>query len=354
MQRLALYFMILALVGVSCTTSEATEESEMELARGSYQEPVNWVDTARAVQGTFQRELLSNGKLSASRRAELSFQREGIIAEVAVRNGQRVQAGQLIARLDDTEARQEQRRAQARLAQAELDRRDALISAGYLQTDSSEIPAEVLELAALQSGYRQAQLDLEAATYQLGLTELRAPFAGTIANLRAQAFQASRDHQPLCLLQSLSPMQLHFSVLETELDLLQRGNTLQVEPLAQPGQSYPGSVLAVNPRVDENGLVEILAQLDNPGRDLLPGMNVRVRLRLAVPNQLIVPKEAVVLRQGRPVVFIYHNDTAYWHYVQPGLENSEAYSLIEGIQSDEIVITSGNLNLAHLAPVSVQ
>lgn len=354
MQKFCWICLFLSLGWLGCSSSEATDEAEMELARGSYQEPVNWVDTARAVQGTFQRELLSNGKLSASRRAELAFQREGIIAEVAVRNGQRVQAGQLIARLDDAEARQEQRRAQARLAQAELDRRDALISAGYLQTDSVEIPAEVLELAALQSGYRQAQLDLEAATYQLGLTELRAPFTGTVANLSAQPYQASRDHQPLCLLQDLSPMQLRFSVLETELDLLQSGTTLQVEPLAQADQSYPARVLAVNPRVDDNGLVEVLAQLDNPSRDLLPGMNVRVRLRQAVPDQLIVPKEAVVLRQGRPVVFVYRNDTAYWHYVQPDLENSETYSLTEGIQPDEIVITSGNLNLAHLAPVSIQ
>ncbi|MEM9985907.1 MAG: efflux RND transporter periplasmic adaptor subunit [Bacteroidota bacterium] len=211
-----------------------------------------------------------------------------------------------------------------------------------------------LELAALQSGYRQAQLDLEKASYQLSLTKLRAPFTGVVANLQAQPFQPSQDHRPLCLLQDLRPMEVRFSILETELGLLQTGNSLQIEPLAQLGQSYPARLLTINPHVNENGLVEIVAQVDQPGRQLLPGMNVRVRLRQAVPEQLIVPREAVVLRQGRPVVFVYRSDTAYWNYVQPDLENSQFYTLSEGIQADEIVIISGNLNLAHLAPVQIQ
>ncbi len=347
-------YLVLILFWVGCSSSESTEEPLVELARGTYQEPSNWVDTARVVRGTFQRELLSNGKLSASRKAELSFQQEGIIAKVAVRNGQRVKKGQLIAKLDDTQARQEKQRAAARLAQAELDRRDALISVGYLQTDSSKIPDEVLTLAALQSGYRQAQLDLESAIYQLSLTEIRAPFAGTVANLGAQAYQSSQDHRPLCLLQDLRPMLVRFSILETELDLLNSGNTLQIEPLAQAGESYPARLESVNPRVNKNGLVEVFAKMERPSSQLLPGMNVRVRLRQGVADQLIVPKEAVVLRQGRPVVFVYRNDTAFWHYVKPALENSEKYSLSEGLEANEIVITSGNLNLAHMARVKVQ
>jgi len=118
--------------------------------------------------------------------------------------------------------------------------------------------------------------------------------------------------------------------------------------------AFTGRITEVNPRVDDNGLLRLSAQVRNPQRQLLPGMNVQVRLQQAIPDQLFVPKSAVVLRQGRPVVFVYQQDTAYWHYVTPDLENSQHYTITDGLEANQTVITQGNLNLGHLAPVKIE
>jgi Na+-driven multidrug efflux pump len=70
-------------------------------------------------------------------------------------------------------------------------------------------------------------------------------------------------------------------------------------------------------------------------------------------KQLVVPKSAVVLRSGKQVVFTLTEDKAYWNYVHTGLENADSYTIIDGLKEGDIVITSGNINLAHEAPVKV-
>ena len=100
-------------------------------------------------------------------------------------------------------------------------------------------------------------------------------------------------------------------------------------------------------------MIQLIAHVRNKDQKLISGMNVKVRISKAVSDQLIIPKSAVVLRQGKPVVFTWANDTASWNYVVLGLENSRDWSIQSGLAANDIVITSGNLNLAHQSPVKV-
>lgn len=348
----AITITLVALISHSCKPSTSAQPGA-DVLPASAPAPTNWVDTARVIAGTFQRELLSQGKLAAQRQAELRFALPGPIAALPVANGQAVAKGQLIARLDATPQQQALAQAEVELAQAAVERRDRLLTAGHLPPDSATVPAEAWDLATLQSGHRAAQVAVDQARYQLTLTELRAPFAGRIADLSAQPHQQANPAEPLCLLLDLDPLRVAFTVLETELDMVTPGATVQVEPVALPSQTFTGRITEVNPRVDDNGLLRLSAQVRNPQRQLLPGMNVQVRLQQAIPDQLFVPKSAVVLRQGRPVVFAYQQDTAYWHYVTPDLENSQHYTITDGLEANQTVITQGNLNLGHLAPVRI-
>jgi RND family efflux transporter MFP subunit len=320
----------------------------------SFSPLTNWVDTAHVQAGSFQRELLSHGKLMAQRQAELRFVLAAPIVAISVANGQAVEAGRLIASLDDTSQRQAIAEAEVALAQADLERKDLLLTAGHLQPDSASVPAPTWALATLQSGHRTAQLALAKAHHQRRQTEIRAPFAGRIADLKAQPHQQANLTEPLCLLLDLDPLRIEFSVLETELDMVTQGALVQIEPVALPHQAFTGRITEINPRVDDNGQLRVFARVRNPRGQLLPGMSAQVRLQQAIPDQLIIPKSAVVLRQGRPVAFVYQRDTAYWHYVTPGLENSQHYTIDEGLEASQTVITQGNLNLGHLTPVRVE
>ncbi|MDE6378363.1 MAG: efflux RND transporter periplasmic adaptor subunit, partial [Duncaniella sp.] len=73
----------------------------------------------------------------------------------------------------------------------------------------------------------------------------------------------------------------------------------------------------------------------------------------AVERALVIPKSALVLRSGRQVVFTLDGDKAMWNYVTTGLENLNHYTVTDGLAPGMKVIVTGNLNLAHEAPVKV-
>lgn len=148
-------------------------------------------------------------------------------------------------------------------------------------------------------------------------------------------------------------MEVEFTVLESELPLVKRGDKVDVMPYAVTVASCKGYVTEINPLVDENGMVRVKAKVDGAGK-LFDGMNVRVSVKRSVEGQLVIPKTAVVLRSGRQVVFTLNGEKAMWNYVQTGLENMTEYTVSgDGMEEGAEVIVTGNVNLAHEAPVKV-
>jgi len=76
-------------------------------------------------------------------------------------------------------------------------------------------------------------------------------------------------------------------------------------------------------------------------------MNVKVLIKKPVPDRLVVPKEALVIRQGKDVIFVRQDSLAIWKYVTIEFENSTSISVKEGLEPGDLVIVSGNINLAH-------
>ena len=147
-------------------------------------------------------------------------------------------------------------------------------------------------------------------------------------------------------------LEASFTVLESELPLIQNGDKVEVTPFATTSLKTEGRISEINPLVDENGMVQVKAAVNDKGK-LFEGMNVRVSVQRSLGKQLVVPKTAVVLRSGKQVVFTLVDGHAYWNYVRTGLENADSYTLLEGLKEGDVVITSGNINLAHESPVKV-
>jgi len=101
-------------------------------------------------------------------------------------------------------------------------------------------------------------------------------------------------------------------------------------------------------------MVLVKAYLNNPQSQLFDGMNVGIRLQRPLGLQLVIPKEALVLRTNRKVVFTLKNERAQWVYVQTGLENSSSYVVTEGLNAGDSVIYEGNINLADQTPVKIR
>lgn len=298
----------------------------------------------------FNHEIVSNGHLAARERVDVNFQTSGVIAAVYVKNGQHVAKGEKIARLDAYKLHDQLEKDRNAAASARLEMQDVIIGQGYDPEHPERVPEEVMRLARLKSGLEQAEISMKATQHELDDATLKAPISGIIANLTTKAHNLTGS-EPLCRIINDSEMDVEFTVLESELPMVKKGDAVMVEPFSS-GEERRGVVTEINPMVDENGMVKIWAAV-NGGAGLIDGMNVRVRVKRALEETLVVPKSAVVLRSGRQVVFSLKDGKAMWNYVTTGLENLNEYTITEGLEPGMTLITSGNLNLAHESPVKV-
>jgi len=330
----------------SSDSSPATIENKQEL-----------IETTVLQGKTFYQELAGNGKVTASRSAEVRFKTVERIAHVWVRNGQRVETGQKLAELDKFRLERSLAQAKDNLEQSRLNLQDVLIGRGYSleEIDSGESEgASDFHLAAIKSGYNKALIAYELAAKELEQATLTAPFSGVVANLTAKADNLSSTGEPFCLVIDDAHPEVAFTVLESELPMVRPGYSVSVIPFAEhdPQARVWGEVTEVNPYVESNGMVKVKARVSNNGR-LIEGMNVKVTMRQPMGECLVIPKSAVVMRSGKPVVFTLTRGKAQWNYVEVLAENSDSCTVAprtkeyEGLSAGDTVIVKGNLNLAH-------
>lgn len=140
-------------------------------------------------------------------------------------------------------------------------------------------------------------------------------------------------------------------ILESELPIIKTGDKVIISPFSIEDYSVEGKISEINPIIDKNGMVRVKALINNKHGKLYDGMNIKVKVQKEMGNYLQIPKEAVVLRNNKQIVFTLKNNTAQWNYVKTGMENSKNYIISEGLSAGDSVIYKGNINLAHGTPV---
>ncbi|MDR2911322.1 MAG: efflux RND transporter periplasmic adaptor subunit [Bacteroidales bacterium] len=336
---------------VSCGSGK--DNGEEENISTVLPDEITEVSAMRLELTDFYHELIANGIVSARNKADLRFQLSDNVVAIYVKNGDRVTKGQKIAMLDQFKLQNALLQAKDNMERAKLDLQDVLISQGYSWSDSARIPNEVMQLARVKSNYDNTLNQHTLAEYNLNNSTLYAPFDGIVANLFSKVYNQPDASLPFCtIIDNLHP-ETDFKVLESELPYLQTGDKISISPFSANDYSCEGEIVEINPSVDKNGMVMVKAYFDNNENRLYDGMNVKIHLQRSLGYRLVIPKEALVLRTNRKVVFTLKNGQAQWVYVQTGLENSNSYVVTEGLNEGDSVIYQGNINLAHEAPVKV-
>lgn len=356
--RLLLSLSLLLLAACSGAKREGADDEGIATP---IQDERNEVTVATLRRQPFSHELVSNGKIAAGGMADLRFESTGIVAHIYVKNGDHVRRGQKLAELDKFRLANKTAQALDALERARLELQDVLIGQGYAVSDTlrvpeglTHVPADIMRLARVKSGYDQSLSQYQLAAYEEEHATLSAPFDGVVANLFSKPYNAASTSDAFCTLVGTQGMEADFTVLENELPLIKAGDKVVVTPYADPAARYEGRISEINPLVDEKGMVRVKAAVNGRGR-LFNGMNIRVSVHRSLQGQLVIPKSAVVLRSGKQVVFTLENGKARWNYVHTGLENAESYTLVDdGVKEGDTVIVTGNVNLAHEAPVIVK
>ncbi len=369
---------------------ELTEEPEP--ARAS-------VEVLVLERGEFPLRAEATGHLAPWRESKISAEVSGLILDRPVEEGQRVQAGQVLMHLDDRETRIRLNEAEAALLKARADYAVQISNAGELAvTDTTKLAEARIRLneaeeafaagsitqtelgtvrrhfeamdvlagnqreavTAVYTNLTQQEQQVEQARLQLERTRVVAPFSGRIADLQVEEGQRVGAGTHLLTLLQDHRMKVSVDVLEGDLVHIRPGVTANVVVPSYSDEVFQGYVHAVNPSVDpKTGSGRITVALQNPGGRLVSGLYADVALeKNRLQDRMVVPSEAVIVRQGREVVFLVKGRRSYWMYARIGERSGNFTEIIGGvspsvIEPGDTLVVQGNYALAHDVPVEV-
>lgn len=311
------------------------------------------------------------GTVESRRRATLSPEIGGLVAELAVREGARVRRGDLLMRLSPAEydanaalqaravevARAAEREMceSAQLAAREAERVEQLVASDLasrqrLDQTVSARDTTVAACEAARARARQAQAALTLASVQQAKTVIRAPFDGIVAEVSAEVGEWITPAPPGVpippVIELIDPDQIYVSAPLDEVDSgkVRPGLPVRVTMDARPGVALAGRLVRVAPYVqdalEQNRTFDVEVELDDRAvaRTLLPGTSADVEVILQVrPDVLRVP--AYALLQGDRVLLV-RGDTLVAVPVTTGLRNWDFVEIVSGLAPGDLVVVS--------------
>jgi RND family efflux transporter MFP subunit len=308
------------------------------------------------------------GSLVGAATVDVVPRAQGRLQSINVRIGDPVSRGQVLAKVEDQEIREQLRQSDAsyEVARATIRQREADLSFAKTNLDRNKslfdrqlLPRQSLDDAEARYQASQAQLDLAQAQLQAASSrreELRINLANTTVNSPVTGFVAKRLVDPgafvtqnvqLLSVVDISIVRLVVNLVERDLRKVSVGAGASVTVDAYPGETFAGRVARVAPVLDPaTRTAEMEVEIPNAKGRLKPGMYARVRLISAnKENALVVPKSALVTSQGRRGVFLVVKGQAVFRGVEFGLEEADRIEVTDGLKEGDEVVTTGATGL---------
>lgn len=355
------------------------------------------VQAATVTRGNLVIPVVAEGRIRARKTAEIRSEISGRVDRILVQEGSRVGRGQVLARLDGREYEVAIAESRSRYLESlsrilvEEERRESdgaggdTIAAleeelvdlweqerlGKMSRDERLARERAIEIAALENGaFRQrlvdartglagAKADEERARLNLERTEIRAPFAGVVSNLTLQPGERITTGDPICNLVDNVDVEAEVGVLESDLRGLVVGRPalLMIPALAETLQA---SVDVIAPEIDpDTRTCRVLLRYRSEDGRVRPGMFVRASIAgQTFEDRILVPREAILMRDERPLVFKVEDGRAKWVYVTTGMQNDRVVEISGVIQGGPLdpgtkVIVTDHLTLTENAKVKV-
>ncbi|MBI4580094.1 MAG: efflux RND transporter periplasmic adaptor subunit [Planctomycetes bacterium] len=326
-------------------------------------------------RGEIVAEVMGTGTLEAHIKAAIGPKISGLITKVLVDQGDQVNAGQVLAQLDDSDLSRQVSIGEAGVAaaaaalgrtQAEKARAVAVLEQAkrYRErlatgSDAGAIAQVDLDKAMEGLGVAQAELNrsdaaiLEAekqlATTQKTLEYHRARLTDTIVKAPYDGLIIRRDRDPgdvvapgSCILAMISPEEIWVSawVDETEMSRVKPGQPARVVFRSEPSRSYPGEVARLGRETDcETREFVVDVRVRTLPDNWAVGQRAEVYIETARKTDAVVlPARLVIWRDGRPGVFIESAGHAHWRPVSVGLRAREAVEVAGGLQVGDLVL----------------
>ena len=357
--------LVLALAtGVIRALSARKAQQEAVAALSSQRSaPVVELGAADVVQVTSRalaQGLPISGALKAVNTASVKARVAGELADLSVREGDRVQAGQIVARIEASEyqarLRQAQQQAQAARAQVDIAQRSfdnsrALVEQGFIS--KTALDTSVANLAATEASYRAAQAGAEVAAKSLADTVLRAPIAGQIAQRLAQPGERVAIDARIIDIVDLSRLELEASLSASDSLAVRVGQTaqLQIEGASQP---IVGKVVRINPSAVAGSRAVLVYLAIEATAGLRQGLFAQGTLATQRQQALVLPLNAVRTDKPQPYVQLVSQQQVHHQTVEIGARgevDGQTMVAIQGVPDGATVVSGTVGTLRDGSPV---
>ena len=331
--------------------------------------PVHVITVSAEGSGGSGASLDASGYVVARRKATLSAKISGKIAELHFEEGQKVQSGDIIARLDDSNYQASLAQARAVLSQAKAafenaeryyTRYQALKAQNAISTDLVENQRILYDTARTQYGVAQAQVN--SAESALRDTVVRAPFAGVVTVRVAQigevvaptASGGGDTRTGILTIVDMDSLEVQVDVSENYIERVQVGGAAVIHLDAFPDWDIPGSVIAIIPTADQaKGTVAVRVAIKSKDARILPNMAARVGFMTApekgavqAVSRVSVPVSAVIANGKTGSVFLINDGKAEKREVALGLKTAQTITVLSGISAGDR-LAGDNLDKLH-------
>lgn len=329
--------------GAGCNGGEAAEAQQRGGAGGGPSggpggaRPVAAVEVAPVVRGTIARSVTVSGVIEPIRIVGVNSQLSGALLSIHAEEGDRVTAGQPLARLDDREIR-----AQLAAAEAAFEVADAAYQRASQLRDRKVITLPEYERERTARAAAKSQLD--QLRTRAGYAVVEAPTGGVVTEKRVEAGDVVGNQTRLFTIADVSTLVVRVGVSELDVVELATGDRVTIALDAYPGRDFGGQVRRIFPSADPGTrLVPVEVELDSRDPDVArPGFLARVTFALnAHEGVLLVPAGAVVTGAGSPSVFALDDGRAIRRSVTLGLTSEGRVEVVSGLEEGERVVTAG-------------
>ncbi|MEW8662873.1 MAG: efflux RND transporter periplasmic adaptor subunit, partial [Candidatus Thiodiazotropha sp.] len=314
------------------------------------QMPPETVTSDRVRSARWPNTVSATGSLVAVQGVTVSTELGGKIEEIAFESGDRVEAGDLLVRIDVSAEVAQLRSAEAaaKLARINLDRnRDLRANKTVSQAD----------LDTAEANYKQATAQVDNVRAAIAKKTIRAPFAGQLGIRQVNLGQIVDQGTPLVTLQTIDPIYVDFSLPQKRYAILKPGTDIRVTTDAAPEEHFMGKIIAVNPEIDQmTRSVRVRATLDNKGELLRPGMFANVVVLLPDEQEVLaIPATAVLYAPYGDTVFVIDEIEdeksgdkqllLRQQVIRLGSAKGDFVAVETGLEEGESVVTSGVFKL---------
>jgi len=306
----------------------------------------------------------ATGELVSPNHAKIAAEVGGRVTSLYLNEGQPAQAGERVLEIDPERRELELRAARASNAEAQAGLTDQKRAAERSDALFKKNVASKAQLDTAQTQLELARSRADAAAAQLGQAErarrdaeVKAPFAGLIAQRFISVGEFVQPGTPLFELVALDPIEVEFRVAEVDSSRVRQGQVVDVRVAPFPEDVFQATVTLVSPMIDPaSRTLRVKGTLTNHEGKLRPGLFARADLGVAHREAvLMIPDEAVLERSDGKVVFrLVGQDKVERRVIQTGVHKGGKVEVTAGLSNGDKVVTRGHTALVDGAIVAIR